>query len=217
LPGAQAVLEELGQSQIRFTTDYAGHGTYLLKGTQPYLLRIAKPGYYETAVAQADPLIREIRVVLNHEQMVQEQVSVTASAPGIDTRTHLRRAHHGSSRRLSMCRTRPRANIRNLLQFYPGVCQDATGQVHVAGSATWATLDLLDGFDIRSPMSGVLALRVSADAVRHIDKEATRYPVRIWQKHRRSGGVLYRNGRQHISLQCDEFYSLVQKQQWNSL
>ena len=42
--GAQVVLEEPGQSQIRFTTDYAGHGTYLLKGTRPYLLRIAKTG-----------------------------------------------------------------------------------------------------------------------------------------------------------------------------
>ncbi len=78
-------------------------------------------------------------------------------------------------------------DIRNLLPFYPGVVQDATGQVHVAGSETWATLDTLDGFDIRSPISGLLAMRVSADAVRSIDEETTRYPVEFG---RSTGGVV---------------------------
>jgi len=57
------------------------------------------------------------------------------------------------------------------------VVPDATGQVHVAGSETWETLDTMDGFDIRSPLGGTLSLRVSADAVRSIDAETTRYPV----------------------------------------
>ena len=43
-------------------------------------------------------------------------------------------------------------DIRYLLPFYPGVVQDATEQVHVAGSETWETLDTIDGFDIRSPV-----------------------------------------------------------------
>jgi len=183
---AQIVLQEPGESEIRLTTDYAGHGTYLLKGIQPYLLRIARPGFYETVVPQADPLIREIRVVLNHEQMVQEQVSVTASVPGID----IERTSDELTMELPEIINVPyptSRDIRNLLPFYPGVVQDATGQVHVDGSETWATLDLLDGFDIRSPMSGILALRVSADAVRSIDKEATRYPVEYG---RSTGGVV---------------------------
>ena len=50
----------------------------------------------------------------------------------------------------------------------------------------YATLDLLDGFDIRSPVSGELALRVSADAVRSIDTETTRYPVKFGKA---TGGV----------------------------
>jgi TonB dependent receptor len=186
VPGAQVVAEEPGQSQIRFTTDYAGHGTYLLKGSQPYLLRIAKPGFYETVVPQADALIREIRVALNHEQMVLEQVSVTASAPGIDTEEIPDKSTMNMPEIINVPYTTSR-DIRNLLPFYPGVVQDASGQAHVDGSETWATLDLLDGFDIRSPMSGILALRVSADAVRSIDKEATRYPVEYG---RSTGGVV---------------------------
>ena len=78
-------------------------------------------------------------------------------------------------------------DIRNLLPFTPGVVQDATGQIHVAGSETYATLDLLDGFDVRSPVSGELALRVSADAVRSIDTETTRYPVKFGKA---TGGVV---------------------------
>ena len=64
---------------------------------------------------------------------------------------------------------------------------DLTGQTHVAGSPTFATLDLLDGFDIRSPVGGALAMRVSADTVRSIDTQSTRYPVEFG---RSTGGVV---------------------------
>jgi hypothetical protein len=67
------------------------------------------------------------------------------------------------------------------------VIQDNSGQVHLAGSETYAALDLLDGFDIRSPVSGVLALRVSTDAVRSINIETTRYPVEFGKA---TGGVI---------------------------
>jgi hypothetical protein len=183
---AQVILQEPGESEVRFSTDYAGHGTYILKGSQPYLLRIAKHGYYETVEPQADPQAREIKVVLNHEQVVKEQVSVTASAPGIDTEEIPDKITMELPEIINVPYPTSR-DIRNLLPFYPGVVQDATGQAHVSGSETWATLDMLDGFDIRSPMSGILALRVSADAVRSIDKEVTRYPVEYG---RSTGGVL---------------------------
>jgi hypothetical protein len=183
---AQVVLQEPRHLEVRLSTDYAGHATYVLQGTEPYRLRIDKPGFYETAWDQCDPLLRDVRVVLNHEQMVVQQVSVSASAPGIDpeqtsdTRTmnmpEIVNVPYPTSR-----------DIRNLLPFYPGVVQDATGQAHVAGSETWATLDTLDGFDIRSPVSGILAMRVSSDALRSIDEETTRYPVEFG---RSTGGVV---------------------------
>jgi len=88
-------------------------------------------------------------------------------------------------------------DIRNLLPFSRSRVQDATGQVHVAGSETWATLDMLDGFDIRSPVSGVLAMRVKCDGGSHrSSEELTRYPW-VWQKHRRRADVLdHTDGRQ---------------------
>jgi hypothetical protein len=42
-------------------------------------------------------------------------------------------------------------------------------------------------FDVRSPVSGELAMRVSADAIRSIDTETTRYPVEFGKA---TGGVL---------------------------
>jgi hypothetical protein len=186
VPEAQVVLQEPGQSEVRFAANYAGQVTYLLRGAEPYRIRIDKPGFYETELKQADPLARELRVVLNHEQVVQEQVSVTASVPGIDVEQTSEKLTMNLPEIVNVPYATSR-DIRNLLPFYPGVVQDASGQVHVAGSESWATLDLLDGFDIRSPVSGILAMRVSADAVRSMDEEPTRYPVEFG---RSSGGVV---------------------------
>ena len=184
--GAQVTVEETGQPVLRVATDYSGHTRYLLRGSAPYRLRIARPGFYETVVNESDPELREIRVVLNHEQMVTERVSVTASVPGIDTEQASDKLTMNMPEIINIPYPTSR-DIRNLLPFYPGVVQDASGQVHVAGSETWATLDMLDGFDIRSPISGQLAMRVSADAVRSIDQQTTRYPVEFG---RATGGVV---------------------------
>jgi hypothetical protein len=183
---AQAILLEPGHPETRLSTNYAGRVTYVLQGNEPYRLRVEKPGFYQTVLNQADPLLREVRAVLNHEQMVLEQVSVTASVPGIDTEQTSDQRSLNLPEIVNIPYNTSR-DIRNLLPFYPGVVQDATGQVHVAGSETWATLDTLDGFDIRSPVSGILGLRVSADAVRSIDQETTRYPVEFG---RSTGGVV---------------------------
>ena len=124
--GAEAVFQEPGKNEIRLLTNYAGQVTYSIEGTEPYRLRLEKPGFYETVLNQADPLLRDVRVVLNHEQMVLEQVSVTASVPGIDTE------QTSDQRSMNLPEIvnvpyRTSRDIRNLLPFYPGVVQDATG------------------------------------------------------------------------------------------
>src|SRR5215472_6995 len=186
VPDAQIAIEEPGRPVVRVTSDYAGHGSLTIQGSQPYSLRIGKPGFYETVTTGIDPELREIHIVLQHEQMLVQQVSVTASVPGIDKQQtsdfrvmnvpEIINVPYPSSR-----------DIRNLLPFYPGVIADFSGQVHVVGSDTFATLDTLDGFDIRSPVSGNLAMRVSPDAVRSIDQRTTRYPVEFG---RATGGVI---------------------------
>lgn len=172
-------------TSLRLQTDYAGRCTFTRPGTTPYQLRVEKPGFYQALASSPDPHADFIEITLAHEQIVMQQVTVTASHPDIDPE------QTADTKLLSLPEIvnipyPTSRDIRNLLPFNPGVIQDNSGQLHVAGSQSYATLDLLDGFDIRSPVSGSLAMRVSADAVRSIDTQTTRYPVEYG---RATGGV----------------------------
>ena len=184
--GAQVTFAEPGLAAAQVWTDYAGNCSYALKQQKPYRIRVQKPGFYEAAESGIDSSQSSIRVILAHEQMVREQVNVTASTPGIDTQQVSNQNTLNTPEIVNIPYQTSR-DIRYLLPYNPGVVQDATEQVHVAGSETWQTLDTMDGFDIRSPLSGSLSLRVSADAVRSIDSETTRYPVEFG---RATGGVI---------------------------
>jgi len=185
VPGAEVTIEQPGSAPQRLTTDYSGHLHFELKGATPYRLRVQKPGFYQSEQNSLDPQQQDVRVVLAHEQMVMEQVNVSASPSGIDPQQVSDTITMDMQEIINVPYPTER-DIRNLLAFFPGVVQDQTGQVHVTGSETWATLDTLDDFDIRSPVSGQLAMRFSADAVRLIDQETTRYPVKYG---RSTGGV----------------------------
>jgi hypothetical protein len=184
--GAQITVRQAGAQPISTVTDFAGRGSYLPASNTSYQLQVNKLGFYQQIVDQQDPEVRGVRVVLNHEQVVSTNVSVSASVPGINPEQVSNKQTMNVPEITNVPYPTSR-DIRNLLPFYPGVVQDGSGQVHVAGSEAWATLYLLDGFDIRSPMSGNFALRVSADAVRSIDQESTRYPVEYG---RNTGGVI---------------------------
>ena len=184
--GAEVVIQEPGKPPAQLITDYNGRVSYMPLGTAPYTLRVQKTGFYASIANENDPSVRDVRIVLNHEQMVVQQVNVAASTPGIDPEQVSDKFTMATPEIINIPYPTSR-DIRNLLPFYPGVVADPSGQIHVAGSETWATLDMLDGFDIRSPVSGILAMRVSADAVRSIDQQATRYPVEFG---RSTGGVI---------------------------
>lgn len=186
VPDAQVTVQEPGRPAAMLTTDYAGHSSYTLRGDHPYNLRIEKPGFYLTATGNTETDLHEIHVVLHHEQMLVQQVSVAASVPGID-KEQISDARVMNLPEIFNVPYPTSRDIRNLLPFYPGIIADGTGQVHVIGSETYATLDTLDGFDVRSPVSGELAMRFSPDAVRSIDEETTRYPVEYG---RATGGVV---------------------------
>ena len=184
--GAQVTIEESRQEPAHMWTDYAGNCTYALRQQSPYRIHVEKPGFYAADESAVSPSESSVKVALAHEQMVREQVNVTASTPGIDTQQVSDKNTMNTPEIVNIPYQTSR-DIRYLLPFNPGVVQDATEQIHVAGSETWETLDTLDGFDIRSPAEGTLDMRVSADAVRSIDSETTRYPVEYG---RSTGGVM---------------------------
>jgi hypothetical protein len=184
--GAQVEVIEPGFNPQRLWSDLKGQCTFTLRQESSYQIRVAKAGFYEAFVSRVDAQSHSARVVLAHEQIVREQVSVTASAPGIDTQQISDKDTMNTAEIVNIPYQTSR-DIRYLLPFNPGVIQDATEQVHVAGSESWETLYSLDGFDVRSPETGTLDMRVSADAVRSIEAETTRYPVEFG---RTTGGVI---------------------------
>ena len=186
ISGAQVTVLEPGLAPLNLWTDYSGHCSYMLTRDALYALRVEKPGFYRSELSGINPGQASVRVVLTHEQIVREQVNVTASAAGIDTEQTSDQMTMDTPEIVNIPYQTSR-DIRYLLPFNPGVVRDAAGQVHVAGAETWETLDTLDGFDIRSPEDGTLDMRVSTDAVRSIDVETTRYPVEFG---RSTGGVI---------------------------
>lgn len=184
--GAQVTIAEPGAEPAQLWTDYAGSCEYTLRQGEPYRITVEKAGFYKADESGVGPDQNSVRVVMAHEQIVRQQVNVTASTPGIDTQQVSDQSVMNTAEIVNIPYPTSR-DIRNVLPFNPGVVQDETGQVHVAGSETWETLDTMDGFDIRSPVGGSLSLRVSTDAVRTIDSETTRYPVEFG---RATGGVV---------------------------
>lgn len=186
VPGASVILSQPGVAPLHVETNYRGLCQYRLPRNAPYSLVVQKPGYYQTRAHQVDPAQDSIELTLTHQQIVRQRVDVAASPAGINPQQTAAVSTMNTPEIVNIPYLTSR-DIRNVLPFNPGVIQDSTGQMHVAGSDTFATLDLLDGFNIRSPVSGSLDLRVSTDAVRTITVEDTRYPV---QYGKATGGVI---------------------------
>ena len=186
VPAAQVTIIEPGQSDLQLWTDFDGHCSFVPRQRSPYQVQSGKPGFYQDVQNGVDPQAGNVRIVLTHVRIVQEQVDVSTSVSGIDPEQTAGTTAMNTAEIVNIPYPTSR-DIRNLLPFNPGVVQDASEQFHVAGSEGWETLDEIDGFDIRSAVNGVLGMRVSPDAVRTIDAETTRYPVEFG---RATGGVV---------------------------
>ena len=82
--GAVVVIEQPGSAPARMATDFRGHLSFELKSAASYSLHVEKPGFYQSEMNGLDTRQPDVHLVLTHEQMVVEQVNVSASSPGID-------------------------------------------------------------------------------------------------------------------------------------
>jgi len=183
---AQIVVAQPGEPRVHLATDYAGRVSWTPTRPGSFSLTVSKPGFYQTSASGFDTQDQTIRLSLAHEQLIQQQVNVTASTPGIDP-TEIANTTTMNTPEIVNVPYPTYRDILNLLPFTPGVVADIAGQIHAAGGDTWMTLDTLDGFDIRDPIFGTFDLLISPDAVRSIDTETTRYPV---QYGRSTAGVV---------------------------
>lgn len=205
--GSSAILQNF--------TDVAGRAEFSGLAASSYSVSAEKQGYYAQLNKSVDVRQAEsVDITLPHQQEYKETVQVVASQPAIDP------AQVSASRELTgqeiielpYPTTR---DIRNALPLLPEVLPDnaAAGQVHVAGAASNQTLYTLDGFDISQPVSGLLDLRVSTDAVRSVDVQTSRYSARSgWG----TGGVLNLDtsmGDDHFRFFATDFVPSLQERQ----
>jgi hypothetical protein len=125
--GARVTIVEPGTEPAQLWTDYAGNCRYTLRQREPYEIAVEKAGFYKADESGIDPNQSSVKVALEHEQIVREQVNVTASAPGIDIQQVGDQSTMNTPEIVNI--PYPTSHdIRNLLPFNPGVVPDATGQ-----------------------------------------------------------------------------------------
>ena len=191
-------------------TDFAGHCVFTNLPVATFQLRVEKQGFYAAVLSSVQPQITAaIDVTLSHLQEVQSVVNVNESPSVIDP------AQVSSKEEVTGIDVidipyPATHDYRNVLNFIPGVVQDASGQPHVAGAQTYQTLTLLDGFNVSQPANGLLLVRVSTDAFRSIEVEPSREPAEYGKA---SGGVLGLNtgiGDDHFHVIASNFIPSVQ-------
>jgi hypothetical protein len=185
---ARLLLTHLGtKTTFKGDTDYSGWHEF--SGLKPglYQLQIEKEGFYATVLK--DVRVGEVAnlgVTLNHQQEFAEVMDVIYSPPAIDPSKTESSQYLNSQQIINLPYPTTR-DVRNALPLIPGLLQDATGQVHFNGSASRQIFYQLDGFNISDPANGLLTLRVSADAIRLIEAQGSRYSAEYGKG---SGGVL---------------------------
>lgn len=171
VPAARVRLESPSRSW-QCETDLAGHCKFANVAGEAWQLRVDKEGFYAFYLKDVRNT-GTLEIELHHQQEVQENVNVVESVPAIDP------AQVSSQEKLSGIDILdlPYPNTRDYryaLNYIPGVVLDQNGQPHVAGSETYETLVLLDGFNVTQPANGRLLVRPSTDALRQVTVETSR-------------------------------------------
>lgn len=188
IPSAHVFIEQPETpATLTCETDYAGRCQFSQLRGGTYQLRAEKEGFYAVSENGIEVgKVESVQVTLNHQRESVEHVEVTYSPPAIDLKKTTSSTQLSSREIIELPYTVSR-DIRYALPMLPGVLQDGTGQVHVAGSDTRQTYDQLDGFNINAPFSGLFTLRVSVDAIRAVEVQTSRYPAEFGKG---SGGIL---------------------------
>ncbi|HVN81469.1 MAG TPA: carboxypeptidase regulatory-like domain-containing protein, partial [Terriglobia bacterium] len=168
-------------------TDYTGRCEMDGLGPGVYQVEAEQEGFYSTILRDLQVNeAQELEVTLNHLQEYADSMDVVDSPVAIDPQQTTKSQDLGYREIINIPYPTTR-DVRGALPFIPGVLADVTGQIHVGGSDTYQIVDQLDGFNITQPVTGLLDLRVSADALRSMDVQSSRYPAEYG---RGSGGVM---------------------------
>jgi len=157
-------------------SDETGHFLVLPVPPGTYDLKVEKRGFYAFVSRSLAVTDRSapLEVVLNHQQEYEETVSVVYSAPTIDREEAAVQTTLTSEEIIDLPFSATH-DFRNALPLIPGVVKDRMGRIHLNGGGEDQTFYSLDGFNVTSPVSGILENRISVDAIRAVRVESSRY------------------------------------------
>jgi hypothetical protein len=168
LNGPNIMNRTVADDRGRFVFDAVPAGRYLLDFSQAGFFRVSNYSL------DAKPGANEITVTLNHEYEVHSQLDVVANPHEIVPQ-QMRHEDQIVGHEIRENPVPSSHDLQNSLPALPGVVQDNTGELHVAGARVQDTLYTLDGFEINDPATGVLDARVNVDAVREAEVSTGRY------------------------------------------
>lgn len=210
VPSALVSLSAPPQNPLRCETDFAGHCALSNLWAGTYQLRVEKQGFYASVLPELQVGVTgKVDVTLSHQQEVREVVNVAESPQAIDPEQVSSQEQLTGLDVIDIPYPATH-DYRNVLNFIPGVVQDAAGQPHVAGAETYQTLTLLDGFNVTQPANGLLLVRVSTDAFRSIEVQPSREPAEYGKA---SAGILSLNtgiGDDHYRFIATNFIPSIQ-------
>src|SRR5437016_5729022 len=190
VPAARVLISSPQLPGLRCETDFAGRCRFLNLPAATYRIHVEKQDYYSLTLSSMQfPATANLEMTLSHQQEVREVVNVVESPPAIDP-AQISSVEKLSGLDIVNIPYPDTRDYRKVLNFIPGVVNDISGQPHIAGSETYQTLALLDGFNVSQPANGQLSARISTDAFRSIDVETTRIPAEYGKG---SAGVLALN------------------------
>jgi len=190
VPAARVLISSPQLPGLRCETDFAGRCRFLNLPAGTYRIHVEKQDYYSLTLSSMQfPATANLEMTLSHQQEVREVVNVVESPPAIDP-AQISSVEKLSGLDIVNIPYPDTRDYRKVLNFIPGVVNDISGQPHIAGSETYQTLALLDGFNVSQPANGQLSARISTDAFRSIDVETTRIPAEYGKG---SAGVLALN------------------------
>ncbi|HJP92994.1 MAG TPA: carboxypeptidase regulatory-like domain-containing protein [Pyrinomonadaceae bacterium] len=184
---ARIVLEQSAtQTLVRGETDAAGRHEFDIANVGSYQVKIEKEGFYASTRDVRVGETSSLEITIYHQQEIAETVNVYDSPPAIDP-DKTANGEAVTSREILTVPYPSTRDYRKALPLIPGVLADASDQIHLGGSATYQVFDQLDDFNIRDPVTGLLKMRISPDALRVIEAQSSRSSA---QYGKGSGGTL---------------------------
>lgn len=193
-------------------TTPSGYAFFARLAPGTYKVLLEKQGFYTATVEQVAIIAGQTAPVEVRLQPVREyrtEIEVTAQPSPIDPEQTASSQAVTASEIATIPYPTTR-DYRNVLGYIPGVIQDSTGQIHIAGSSTQEIQDYMDGFEVSQPAGGTLAVRVNPDSLRKIDVVNSRYSAMYGQG---SGGLTdftIQDGDNHFRFNATDFIPTVQ-------